>query len=704
MIQQVVAIFADLSEHRENTELLSSPVSSLVSAEQESGKTVHLETQPEEDHHSQAKVTDWPTGHSIHQHKLPEQSTNIFIKATSETKSSPNSSSKSSSHAVSPKPRQRLLAIFRRDKEKTAQAQSPQKEQVNIAAKKEPENTSNLSKDAADMTMNKSASVKHEDKPPEMTEVRTLQLTALQNTPFKEIMTLVDSDAHQEIQDERVVQVPDGLSNLKAFWEKENSGPKIIFTREQVRHEDIIKTGIEASHGPQNFQTDSDVKSTGSNLSPQMEMTVENSASSSSALTECSILGDLSKEDGTYRANPVLIYEETDDSLTGSITESLILEPQENTPVPSPTCNRQKQDGDIPVPLPRQSTSSPQEEEPANISELKHFWETEYTGPRAIAARVKETSSSSILSTKMVPPQSDLSLDNREKYEEEAQTSSYTSKSNVSKPLNVKDRGFVSQSPERSQLRSSGRAEDYSHQVMVESQERPLSPTKSQTPRSKEQEDEVRRSPSKTCHPRVLPRESSSPQRSRLEGSPLKTFPIDINPQTKVVEEQLGKPTPVPRQRKSPSHEVKQTDTKTSPELTSHPLPLDPEDKVHFGNVNTTTHNTQQSSSGSSTVPQFKKASEKKLGTLTRLARSIIPQDFQHYLGPHENAHVPSFHKDAQESDDPTEGRQSRTSSWIVQSTDGNFSQDTLPAAWFLSRASSGSELLNSLFIYISST
>ncbi|CAK6978061.1 synaptotagmin-like protein 2 [Scomber scombrus] len=714
-------VLGDLSEHRENTELLSHPVSSLVLAEQESGKTVHLETQSEEDHHSQAKVTDWPTGHSIHQHELPEQSTVISIKTTSETKLSPNSSSKSSSHAVSPKPRQRLLAIFRRDKEKTAQVQSPQKEQLNIAEKKEPQNTSDISKDAADMTMDKSASVKNEDKPPETTEVRTLQLTALQNTPFKEIMNLVDSDAHQETQDERVVQVPEGLSNLKAFWEKENSGPKIIFTREQVRHEDIIKTGIEASHGPQNVQTNSDVKSRGNNLSPQMEMTVENSASSSSALTECSILGDLSKEDGTYRANPVLIYEETDDSLTGSITESLILESQENTPVPSLTCNRQKQDRDIPVPLPRQSTSSPQEEEPANISELKHFWEKEYTGPRVIAARVKETSSSSILSNKMVPPQSDLSLDSREKSEEEAQTSSYTSKSNVSKPLKVKDKGFVSQSPERSQLRSSGRAEDVQsidHQVMAESQERPLSPTKSQTPRSKEQEDEVRRSPSKTCHPRVLPRESSSPQRSRLEGSPLKTFPIDINPQTKVVEEQLGKPTPVPRQRKSPSHEVKQTDTKTSTELTSHPLPLDPEDKVHY---NTTTHNTQQSSSGSSTAPQSKKASEKKLGTLTRLARSIIPQDFQHYLGPHENAHVPSFHKAAQESptaaetdgvqrpqsalrdhvgnqsDAPTEGRPSRTSSWIVQSTDGNFSQDTVPAAWFLSGASSGSYDDNSM-------
>lgn len=707
----MVAVFADLSEHRELTELLNLPVSSLVSAEQESGKPVHLENQPIEDRHSQATVTDWPTGHSIHQQKLPEQSTDISVEATSETKLSTNGSSKSSSHAVSPKPKQRLLGIFRRDKEKT-QVHSPQKEHVNISKSKEPENTSNLSKFATDMTRDKRASVKQEAKPPEMTEVRTLQLTALQNTSFKEIMTSVDSDTQQEAQEERGVQFPERLSNLNAFWEREN--------REQARHEDIAKTETEASYGPQNIQINSNVESKNDNLSPQMEMIVEDSAAwsreeVSSAQTECNILVDLAKE-GTYRANPVLIYEETDDSLTGSVTESPILEPQENiiTPAPSPACNSQKQEGHKPVPLPRQSTSSLQAEGPANINELKHFWEKEYTGPKVIAARVKETSSS-VLSNKVFPPQSDLYLDSREK---------------------VMDKGFVSQSrqsPATSQLRSSGSAGDlqstcHPYQVMAESHERSLSPSKSQTPRSKEQEDEVRRSPSKTCHPRVLPRESSSPKRSRLEGSPLKTFPIDINPQTKVVEEQLGKPTAVPRQRKSPSHEAKQIDTKSGSELTFSPLSLDPEDKeVDFDYVKT-----QQSSLDSSTAPQSKTASEKKLGTFTHLARSFIPEDFQHYLGPHEKAHVPSFHQDkaAQESpvnpltaetdrvhrpqsalrddvenqsDGPTEGNPSRTSSWIVQIKDGNSSQDTATRAWSLSRASSGSELLNSLSIYISS-
>lgn len=714
----MVAVFADVSEHC-HLESQSPAVFALVSAEQ-SGKPIHMETEPEEDRHSQTKAIDWPTGH------------NISLEATSDTKPSANGSSEGSSHAVSPKPRQRLLGIFRREKDKTAEVQSPQKEEAMISKEKEPGNGQNFSQGAAAMTMDTPASVKQEGKASEMTEVRTLQLTALQNTPFKETVTSVDADTQQEATEGRVVQFPERLFNLKAFWERENSGPKIIFTREEARHRDIAKTEIEASYGP---QTTSDMESINNNLSPQMEMTSEDTTDWSqvkilSPQTDCSLLVHLSKEDGTYRANPVLIYEETDDSLTGSVTESQISDSQENviSPVPSSVdFNTQKQERDIPFPLPRQSSSSPQEDKPAKISELKHFWEKEYTGPRVIAARFKEVSSNSIL----LSPQSDLraSLDSREKSEGETQTSPYKTKSDVVlKSLKVTDKGFVSQSPDRSQLSSSGGTEDvqstcHQHQVKAdtESQERSFSPSKSQIPRSKLQDDEVRRSPSKTCHPRVLPRESSSPKRSRLEGSPLKTFPIDINSQTKVAEEQQGKPTPVPRQRKSPSYEAKQTvltDSEPNTDITSRPVPLHLDDRGNYFD----SANTQQSSSSSPTSPQSKKASEKKLGTFTRLARSFIPQDYQHYLGPQEKTHVPPFHQEkaaaaesdavhrpqnalrdfvGNQSDSPTEVNPPRISSWIVQNNDGNSSQDTTTRAW--SWASSGSELLNSLCISISS-
>ncbi|XP_071317197.1 synaptotagmin-like protein 2 isoform X6 [Trachinotus anak] len=120
-------VLSDVSEHC-HSELLSPEVSSLVSAEQESGKPVHLETETEEDRDSQATATDGPTRHNTHQQNLPENSTDISIEATSDSKPSASGSSKSSSNAVLPQPRQKMHGIFRREKEKSAELQSQQKE------------------------------------------------------------------------------------------------------------------------------------------------------------------------------------------------------------------------------------------------------------------------------------------------------------------------------------------------------------------------------------------------------------------------------------------------------------------------------------------------------------------------------------------------------------------------------------------------
>ncbi|XP_068456449.1 synaptotagmin-like protein 2 isoform X2 [Clinocottus analis] len=678
-------------------EFLSPPMSGLVSADQEPGKAVQLEAKSEEDHYSQTTSTAWPTGHNIRHQKLPEERTEVSFEPPSNTKPL-DGSLKGLCHAVSPKPQQRLLGIFKREKEKTAEVQSPQGEEVKIPKQKEPNNTQNLSQGVADSITDKAASVKQEAKPSEMTEVRTLQLTSLQNTPFKETGTSVDKDTQQGATEGRVVQLPERLSNLKAFWERENSGPKIIFTREEARQ-------VEALHS---CQTNSVVESKSNNLSTQMEMTIEDTADRS-PLTECNFFVNVSKEDGTYRAHPVLIYEDTDDSLPGPETESQISEAQGNAIIPVPslvTFNNQKREKDIPVPLPRPSSSSPQKDRPAKISEPKHFWEKEYTGPRVITASVKESSHSSILSNKEVSPQSDLrkSLDNREKSEGQAQMPLYKTKSNiVFKPSKVTDKCFVSSGS--TDIQSA--CQQYQVKADNEYQEMPLSPRQSLTPRSKDQDDEVKRSPSKTCYPRVLPRESSSPKRPKLEGSPLKTFPIDIDPQAKVVAEQQGKPIPVPRQKKSPTNDAKLivlTDSKPSIGITFHSLLSHPEDTgAYHGNVKT-----QQSSSSSSTLPQTKKAPEKKLITFPHLARSFIPQDYQHYLGSKEKSHVPLFPQErvvVTENDalhtpqhaprdfmqGPTEGSLRDISSWIEQNKDGSSSQNTITRAWSSSRASSGS-------------
>lgn len=709
----MVAVFADFSEYCCSA-ILSPAVLSLVSAE-DSCKPVCLETGAGEERHSQAEVTDGLDEHHIHQEKLPEQSSDVSIQVTSHNVAF-TSSSTSSSNAMATLPSQRLLRTFSREREKSSEVQSPLKEELNMSEKKETGNTLSMYQGVADLTMNTSANVKHEAKLSGVTGVKTVQLTALQNTAFKETVTAVEADTQREATEGRVVQFPERLSNLKAFWERENTGPKIIFTREESRQEDMAKAGIEASRVPQTY-----VESTCIVLA-EMEMTVEATAgwfqeSSLSPQTECSLSVDLLREDGTYRANPVLIYEDTDESLTGSGTESQISEPHENIHTPSLSSGN-------PISLPRPSSSSPRGDRPAKISDLKHFWEKEYTGPRVIVAKGKEASN------KDVSPQCDLkeSLNKREQLQGEEQTSPYrTNSSGVLKSLKVTDKGFVSPDKSRLQSKSSASTGDLhslcsQHQVEdeIEPEAWPLSPSHCRNPRSADQNDEVRRSPSKTCHPRVLPIESFSPKTSRVEGSPLKTFPIDIDPQITVFKEK-EKPTLAPRQQNSPSHESKQTvltDTKSCTDITSHSLSLHQEDtRIYYGNPNRV--NTQQSRLSSSTL-LAQKVPEKRLGTCTHLARSCISQDYQHYLGPQEKAHSPPFHQEkaaaavsdavhrpqralrdfvGKQTDSPNKWSPPTVSSHVVQSKQENFSQDTTTRSLF--RASSDSELLISLSIFL---
>lgn len=609
--------------------LPSSALSTLVSANQEVGNP---EAQPGDDCQSEE---DKPARHSIHP-----------AEALSGTKQSTTGSSETS-HSVSPNPKQRLLGIFSREKDKAAPQQGPQKEETSVSNQDKPDNTENLLKGVADLNVDKPQSTIKELKPPQMTDVRTLQLLAMQINPFKDTMNSDAADTQQE--------TPEKLSNLKTC---QSNGD----TREEARHEDVDKM---ASHG---IPTNTVVKDMNSSLSPLIE-TPEGDTDSRFQEKSLSLQGDsrlsedLLENDGTYRADPVLIYEETDDSLSGSVTELQSSEPQENiiSPVAFDTL---KSEQNITVPLPQKSTSSPIEDRPAKISELKHFWEKEYTGPKVVTTRVRKASSTSVLTNKA-----------EEKSEREPQTSPYKNK----KSLTVTDKGFVSQSPEKSQLKSSGNRVDVQSTCVqlqtkadVESQERPLSTA---IPRSKDQDDEVKRSPSKTCHPKVLPRESSIAKRSSLERSPLKTFPIDINPQTNDTKEQQVKPTPVQRQRKSPLHGAKEKGTNLSTDTTTPGLLSHQEDRGAFLG-----HVTTQNNSISPASPQSKEE-KKKFGPFTRLARSFIPQDSQHYLGPQEKAHIPHFNPDRSADGNP----------------DKNSIQDSTTKAWSLSWAGSGSELLNSL-------
>lgn len=637
-------------------------MSGLESTEKDSLNPFHLELEPEEDYHSQAQAADCPTTQNIHAPKQRPPSPSV---ANLDNKLPTNCSSKTLSHGISPKLKQKLLGLFKKDVDKSDEVQRPQREQV--ATPKQEEKGYILCQSDAEKSLDKAASAKKEDKISSTPEVRTLQLVALQKTPFKE--TMISEDVGMD------VQVPERVSDLRAFWEKESTASQ---TNDDTNQSNFASVGTVASIDPTTVCNVEIMTNNGCDL---LEITAESPADPSHG--DCSLSIPLSKEDGTYRANPVIIYEETDESLTGSLTETQICEPGENIICSGPSLVALQTTAQEEIAVSNPFSSG--EDSPVKISQCDEKTMSRTTVP----LRVKEENPI----REVISAETDrrASSDSTENSEVEGQMSPSKTKSYVIlKTSRMSLKGFVS--PDRSPLRSSSGAGDMQpthseSSTCTELQERPVSPRKSATLRPREQGDEVRRSPSKTCHPKALPRETSGPNTSSLEGSPLKTFPINIEPQLKTAGEDHVKPTPVPRLSKSPSHEVKEknhADNQRSIDFSSSDPPSNPEARgACFG----------PNSLSSSTSPQSKRALPI---SPTRLARSYVPQDYEHYLGPQEKAYIPPFYAEKRNTAESDVGHRnqadSSTISWVGQN------KDKTTRACSLSRASLSSELLISFF------
>ena len=502
--------------------------------------------------------------------------------------------------------------------------------------------------------------INEEVKSPVPKGVTSLNHTALQNTAFKDSnASSLDtaSDPQQEPM-ESEEDVAQKLSNLKAFWEKENIGPKVIFTREQAMTDSTKKISTEdATHDNAGSMTEL-TRHYGTAQSDDETFFQENESAND--------LLDLPKEDGTYRAHPILINDETDESLAGSVKDF-----QENNLSGPLMCSSL-----IP---------EDQEDMPTMITDLKGFWEKEYTGPKIIVAKVKEASSSADQSS----PNRSEDLLSKVCISQPDLNEEVENPNNKASTKPMIGKGFVPKSLGKSKLSKLSHESEFC--------ERPLSPIMSQSSRSRDSsDDELRRSPAKTCHPKVLVRESSLPRGSAVDGSPLKTFPIDIALEPKDDKEEGGRPTSAPRQRTDPSDEAKATGSTSIPseDILSRCLPLSPED------------------SEKQTPPE----------SPNPLARSFVPDDYQHYLGSPEKAHRPPFEEDEKHLSSPVsvrdakskprrplkrqgatygktmiEGNHSRIRSWIAQNAGSSSHEDKTTSAPSEFRASSGSELLKFL-------
>ncbi|XP_034034736.1 uncharacterized protein sytl2a isoform X2 [Thalassophryne amazonica] len=678
-------VIGGLYEQRQ-VELQSHQLYTAASAVQRSSKTTSLQKKPEDDCHSQAPSTVFPSGSSI-----PQAGQNLFEHDNVSVE--PHSDTKHSSPIVSPKHMQKLIAFFRGE-EKFTQLHGSDMEKEKLPKQKELDDTTNPSHSNADMTMVSQVKCQEETRPPVMTQVPTWQSAVAQDNPFNDPLRFGDSDVGILRKETTSGDTAKG-SSLKgattlgtsyvgnpfkqkmALGESDVSNPFKETPILRDSHVGILSQGtmtvVDSDVGNRFKETrvlrDSDIANCfkerlalgspdvgnpfkdditleGPNVVIQQNadehISIEGNAAKSqkevsTTQTEFNPVVDVLKQDGTYRVNPVLIYEDTEDpSQTGSQMSV--------TPLVTSLSSTTEQQGDIQV-------TSPEENRHTNKSEITHLWSREHlvpkTDPRIVKASStsvhSKLSSSPIMSrtTNAASPQCDLTTSiDEEKTEAGEQISSYRTKSIVIlKSKNQPDEGLINQGSDRTHWRQINVTEDVpspcqQHQSQAHTeagipQEITLNPSLLQTPRTKGQDDEARKSSFKTFYPKVRQIQSASPMGSTWEGSLLRTFPIDINPQQKVIEGQVGTTTPVPKPRKIPLTEAKQvsfTDPTTTTEIISCPLPLEP----------------RYSGQGKETC--FVEITTQE--TSPRLARSFIPRDYQHYLGPKEKAHLPPFHKE----------------------------------------------------------
>ncbi|XP_064838275.1 uncharacterized protein sytl2a isoform X3 [Oncorhynchus masou masou] len=851
---------ADQLDHR-HAESLTLQVSNLHCAEQEKGKPILLGAAArgisptkitEEDGQSMAKVRDWFSWNlgscDKPQVQLPQQpsdepETPVDI-ITDEMPS--DAASKKPSSRVSPKPRRRLLGIFSRweaREEKIPEPQSPLKEEVVLCEQKELDNTT------LNFVFCQSTENTYSDQQQDLHKCATDKQSA-KNEKTPEVRELVLKKEIDQTQKEPqgsacgVDTLPDKLSNLKSFWERE-IGPKILLNKlsnDTMRCEVLVSAGdtcdqkmhdfgkdfakaetVEASPSFQNIQLHLDTsgtrksnifgaKSNDSNdshmlinhpFSQKVETSEQCNIDLSTALSydekssssvESSYMLKTSGDNGTFRVKSILISEDNSSSSVGLTVPSQTVQPDEKVHIPlhvSPSSPHTSRQGRVPVPLVRRSLSQ-QESRKAKINNLKSFWEKENSGPRVIVGKPKEALDSQTHPFSETPPvhhsiatsQSSLRTIETDlgKGDCDKQSSSLYGVKASASDLSMAERiekGFIKWSS-NSSLPSShcsvGDVDSINQQDSCKMetgpilyQERPLSPKtplpRSEIPKWKDKTDnELKRSPSKTCHPKALPRGSSSFQGARCDSSPFKSFSKDIASPTREHQNDPERATSVVKQRQGLSHEAMQSGsestkhtlgiTSTSPQfrseekgqdrltfprrgsaqssLTSMMSPLSPTRslpcpfrRTSLGNLSVqegSPHWSSRPNHGDSHIrrafeagkigqqPINRDPGETKLSgasevseTHLLLARSFIPQSNQHYLGLPEQTHIPQFISDKVGNDHlsptvPTPLLLSMTSSegspsWIsprsMENVDSHLSRGSMPEIWSQSRASS---------------
>lgn len=570
-------IFSTVGHHELYGEPQSSQVSNIHSSTEVTGKAIELSAEGQtdkvtvEEGRSISKILEW-FGRGSRDGKLKESPVKREMNEE-EPKESPEAKSEDSASPVDqpktkppPKPRRGLFALFSRaeKKDKITEVQASDKEVISRAKTESLEREPSCTlKPEADDNILQQTSVP--------TESRMAEILKDKNKPDRLICE--DTPSREKFDQGEVS--PGKIANLKSFWERGDRGPKILSIKKEPEVEES-----ETSQLSENYHNALDRRLSDSNTSPskpkpsdQNPVDVESTTGEISSVSPrgSSCVIDTSAISSHEDGNPSSL--DSNKVSEGSSSELQTLTVKINVKLSPSSLLKYKDNSlasdlqesicrdvsDLKKEISTFKMSLSQQEDKVSINDLKSFWEKEKSGLKVIVgsptctANVKDPyteSSPKRSSVGLSEPQLDIrsnspsSLDRMSFNEvgliaqkEKMEKTEEKQRSPIRMPLqDLQDiRGMVSYVTTNISNFKQSVSDKHSKPSPPSSPLRSLPPKgqhdKPQSADINQPKDQDQTRTSSPLRQSKVPRRDSYPNKeSKKDGSPLRTFAIDINP------------------------------------------------------------------------------------------------------------------------------------------------------------------------------
>ncbi|ROL54317.1 Synaptotagmin-like protein 2 [Anabarilius grahami] len=572
---------SDITEngrHEHYGEPQSSQVSNIHSSTEVTGKAIELSAEGQtdkvtvEEGRPISKLLEW-FGRGSRNGKLKESPVKREMNKE-EPKESPEAKSEDSAPPVDqpntkppPKPRRGLFALFSRaeKKDKNSEVQASDKEVISQDKTEslECEPSCTLRPEADDNILQK-ISVP--------TESRMAEILKDKNKPDR----LICEDTRPREKFDQGEVSPGKMAILKSFWEKGNRGPKIISIKKESEVEES-----ETSHLNENYHNALDRRLSDSNISPSKPKPsdpnpddVESTTGEISSVSprKASNGGDISAISSHEDGNPstldsTKVSEDLSSELqTLTVKSNVKLSPSSLLTYKDNSLGSELQEesiyrdiSDLKKEISTFKMSLSQQEDKVSINDLKSFWENEKSGLRVIVGSPMCTANVKDPSTESSPKRSSVGLS-------EPQFDIRSNSPSSPDRMSFKEAGLIAEkekmekteekqrSPIRVPLQDlqdiRGRVSYVTMNIPNFKQSvsdkhtkpsPPSSPLRSHPPKGQHdkpqsadiyqaKDQNQTRTPSPLRQSKVPRRDSYPNKESKKDGSPLRTFVIDINP------------------------------------------------------------------------------------------------------------------------------------------------------------------------------